>query len=69
VTATTEKTQHQLAEEVASFLPYLIPEAKDENGRVLYELRQLTGLVEAGFEDVGSRLVRMNQALATRRRP
>ena len=66
VTATTEKTQHQLAEEVASFLPYLIPEAKDENGRVLYELRQLTGLVEAGFEDVGSRLDRMNQALATR---
>jgi hypothetical protein len=66
VTDSAEKTQDELAEEVAAFLPYLVPESKDVTGRILSQLRELTGLFEEHAVDMRSRLDRMEEQLQDR---
>lgn len=64
--ATSTETAHELAERVASFLPYLVPETKQGATRVLYELRQVRSLIENQGEAITARLERIETGVITR---
>jgi hypothetical protein len=63
VESTKTETAHDVAERVADFLPYLLPETKKDFGRVLFELRQVTNLLETQHEEVTSGLAEIKSAL------
>ena len=66
VGATATETPHQLAERVAAFLPYLVPETKQGATRVLYELRQVRNLMETQDEAITARLERIETGVTSR---
>jgi tetratricopeptide (TPR) repeat protein len=66
VGATESETPRHLAERIAAFLPYLLPQTKQGDTRVLYELRQVRNLMEAQGEAVTARLERIETGVSSR---